>query len=257
MPRSRPFQSSLTHFTGLGTVGAAEVDQIGRSQREVEGRQVTLPVQVRDASAATVIWEVDATALQALLPTDAVEVVQTEPGRAQFAIALVDYRDNNVGAYLEIGFIAFARPVAGGEDGTFILRLPVDGESTCAAGREVWGFPKTVEDIAFEYADDHLTATLQVDGELVMRLRVPRGGEDHMPRLTNASYTLKDGRLHCTRFTQGGDRTGIGLGPDGVELELGEHPWAKELAWLGLPVPAVLSTWNEKMRATFEEALPV
>jgi hypothetical protein len=242
---------------GLGIVGRPGGPIWTESGVKVEGREVTLPVEVRDASAATVIWEVDAAAVRALLPTDDVEVVQTEPGRAQFAVALVDYRDNDLGAYLEIGFIAFVRPTSGGEDGTFILRLPVDGEFTCAAGREVWGFPKTVEDIAFDYAVDHLTATLQVDGELVMRLRVPRGGEDHMPQLTNASYTVKDGRLHCTRFTQGGDRTGIGLGPDGVELELGEHPWAKELAGLGLPAPAVLSTWNERMRATFEEALPV
>ncbi|WP_162529805.1 acetoacetate decarboxylase family protein [Nocardioides caldifontis] len=149
------------------------------------------------------------------------------------------------------------RPRAGGEDGTFILRLPVDGEFTCAAGREVWGFPKSVEELSFDYTDTSLTVALHVGGELVLRLRVPRHGVDHMAPLTNASYTLKDGRLHCTRFTQGGSGAGLALGPEGVELELGEHPWAKELRGLGLPAPAVLSTWNEHMVATFEEALPV
>ena len=224
---------------------------------QVMGREVTLPVEVRDASAATVIWEVDASALAALLPTDELEVVGSSPGRAQFALALVDYRDNDLGSYLEVGFIAFVRPRAGGEDGTFILRLPVDGEFTCAAGREVWGFPKSVEDIAFDMADDSATVTLSSGGELVLRVRVPRGGDDPMPPMPMASYTLKDGVLHATRFTQGGERTGITFGPDGVELELGTHPWAKELAGLGLPAPAVLSTWNEHMRATFDEALPV
>ena len=224
-------------------------------------RDVELPVEVRDASAATVIWEVDAAALTALLPTDEVEVVETAPGRAQFALALVDYRDNDLGSYLEVGFIAFVRPRsssgAGGEDGTFILRLPVDGEFTCAAGREVWGFPKTVEEITFDVEDDSATATLTSGGELVLRVRVPRGGDDPMPAMPMASYTVKDGRLHATRFTQGGDRTGLVLGPDGVELELGTHPWAKELSGLGLPAPAVLSTWNEHIRAPFEEAQPV
>ena len=224
---------------------------------QVMGREVTLPVEVRDASSATAMWEVDAAALTALLPTGDVEVVETSPGRAQFALALVDYRDNDLGTYLEVGLIAFVRPRAGGEDGTFILRLPVDGEFTCAAGREVWGFPKSVEDLAFEYADDHLTVVLRSDGELVLRVRVPRGGSDPTPPMTLMSYTVKDGRLHRTPFTQGGEATGLVLGPDGVELELGSHPWAKELASLGLPSPAILSTWNERMQATFEAAEPV
>jgi hypothetical protein len=221
-------------------------------------REVLLPVEVRDASAATVLWEVDAAALTRLLPTDEVQVIETAPGRAQLAVALVDYRDNDLGSYLEVGFIAFVRPRSGaGEDGTFILRLPVDGEFTCAAGREVWGFPKTVEEITFDVAEDHAVATLTSAGELVLRLRVPRGGEDPMPPTAMASYTVKDGRLHATRFTQGGERTGITFGPDGVELELGTHPWADELRGLGLPSPAVLATWNEQMRASFDEAVPV
>ena len=223
----------------------------------VMDRDVDLPVEVRDASAGTVIWEVDAVALAALLPTDEVEVVESASGRAQFALALVDYRDNDLGSYLEVGFVAFVRPRAGGEEGTFILRLPVDGEFTCAAGRQVWGFPKSVEDIAWEAADNHVTVTLTSGGELVLRVRVPRGGADPMPAMPMSSYTLKDGRLHATRFTQGGEQTGLVLGPDGVELELGTHPWAKELSALGLPTPAMLSTWNEHMRATFEAALPV
>ena len=224
---------------------------------EVLGQTVTMPVEVRDASSATVMWDVDAAAVQALLPGDAFEVVETSPGRAQFAIALVDYRDNDLGAYLEIGLIAFVRPRAGGEDGTFILRLPVDGEFTCAAGREIWGFPKTVEGISFDYADTSLTATLSVDGELVLRLAVPRGGGDDMPAMPMASYTVLDGRPHATRFTQSGSGTQVVLGSDGVSLELGSHPWAKELATLGLPGPALLSTWNEKMVATFEDAVPL
>ena len=32
---------------------------------------------------------------------------------------------------------------------TYIHRLPVDQSFTCAAGRGIWGFPKTVERIDF------------------------------------------------------------------------------------------------------------
>lgn len=227
------------------------------TSHQVQGQTVTMPVEVRDASAATVIWEVDAAAVTALLPTSDFAVVESSPGRAQFAIVLIDYRDNDLGSYLEIGLIAFVRPSAGGEDGSFIVRLPVDQEFTCHAGREIWGFPKTVEDIAFDYADDSLTGTLTVDGELVLRLTVPRGGADDLPDLPMASYTVLGGRPHSTRFTQRGTGTQVLFGSDGVTLELGPHPWGKELASLGLPGPALLSTWNERMTATFDDAIPL
>src|SRR5690348_4466203 len=117
---------------------------------DIAGQTVTMPVQVRDASAATILYEVDAAAAQALVPGDAFRVVENEPGRAHFALVLVDYRDNDLGAYHEVGFTFFVRPVAGGEDGTFITRLPVNQAFTCEAGRTIWGFPKTVERIDVE-----------------------------------------------------------------------------------------------------------
>jgi hypothetical protein len=47
------------------------------------------------------------------------------------------------------------------------------------------------------------------------------------------------------------------LGGDGVRLELGNHPVAKELAALGLPAAAQLSTWTDHMQGTFEAPVPL
>src|SRR5947209_11017460 len=110
------------------------------------GRQVAMPVEVRDATAATVIFDVDIDAARAVTPTG-FEPVESAPGQAQLAIALVDYRDNDLGSYHEIGTIFFVRTAGGGPDGTFITHLPVDQEFTCAAGNQIWGFPKSVEQI--------------------------------------------------------------------------------------------------------------
>jgi len=43
------------------------------------------------------------------------------------------------------------------------------------------------------------------------------------------------------------------VGDEGVRLELGDHPLARELAALGLPADAVLSTWTERMSGSFGE----
>ena len=224
---------------------------------DVLGTTVELPVRVRDASAGTALFDVDAAAAAALLPTDAFEVAESAPGRAQFAVIVVDYRDNDLGSYREVGLSLFVRPRGGGEDGTFILRLPVDQEFTCAAGREIWSFPKTVEAIDLDYADDSATCTLTMDGELVLRIRLPRGGADDLPAMPMTAYTLKDGQPYATPFEQRGTGSQLQLDGAGVELELGTHPVAKELASLGLPAAPFLTTWTERMTATFEEPRPL
>lgn len=222
------------------------------TSHEILGQTVTMPVEVRDASAGTVIFDVDHAAAAALAPTG-FEVIESAPGRAQVAIALVDYRDNDLGAYHEVGTILFVRPVGGGDDGNFITHLPVDQEFTCAAGNQIWGFPKSVQQIDVTQTSASSRWVLTMDGELVLDLTVPRGGTDEMPPLPMTSYTLIDGKPHATAFTQGGSGSAVGFG-EGVSLVLGSHPVAKELESLGLPeAPVVITTWTEKMKATFEE----
>ena len=222
---------------------------------EIAGQTVTMPVEVRDASAATVIFEVDAAAATALCP-GAFEVIESSPGRAQVALGLIDYRDNDLGAYHEIGIILFVRPAGGGLDGNFITRLPVDQAFTCEAGNVIWGFPKTVEQIDVVDGPGTTTWTLTMDGELVLRLTVPAGGTDVMDPMQLVSYTLIDGAPHATAFTQGGSESSMAFG-EGVLLELGSHPVSKELESLGLPAPAVLSTWTGRMKATFQTPVPL
>jgi hypothetical protein len=223
---------------------------------EILGTTVTMPVQVRDASAGTAVFEVDAAAAAALLPA-AFEVTEMAPGRAHLAIVVVDYGDNDLGSYREVGLMFFVRPAVGGADGTLIVRLPVDQPFTCEAGQRIWGFPKTVERIDLDYADDAATCTLWMDGELVLRLRLPRdaAAEGEMAPTPMTAYTILDGSPHATSFTQGG--TGFSMGFDPVELELGTHPVAKELSSLGLSSTPAFTTWTEHMQATFEEPRPL
>ena len=224
---------------------------------DVAGRTVELPVQVRVASAGTALFEVDAAAAQALLPSDAFEVVEVAPGRAHFAVVVVDYRDNDLGSYREVGLMLFVRPRAGGPDGTFIFRLPVDQPFTCEAGRSIWGFPKTIEQIDVSYSDDAADCALVMDAEPVLSIRLPRDAAtaDEMPLTPMTAYTVIEGVPHATTFTQGG--TGFSMGFDAVALDLGTHPVAKELAALGLSPHSVFTTWTEHMTVSFEAPRPL
>ena len=230
---------------------------------EISGRTVTMPVLVRDASAGTAMFEVDTAAAQALLPGDAFRVVEAAPGVAQLAVATIDYRVNDLGDYHEVGITLFVVPRAaddGSDDvvaGTFITHLPVDQQFTCDAGRGIWGFPKSVEEITLDCAENATTTTLRMDGELVLRLVLPRGGTDEMPAMEMVTYSYIEGAPHVTAFSQGGRGSQVVVGGEGVNLELGTHPIAEALRSLGLPSAPVLSTWTEHMQGRFDAPTPL
>lgn len=219
---------------------------------QIQGRTVTMPAVVRDASSGNVIFMVPSAAAQQLVG-HAFEVVEMAPGQTQLILGFVDYRDNDLGDYNEVMVIFMVRPrgAAAGSEGTFIYKLPVNQSFTCEAGCTIWGFPKSVEHIDVDYRDDRVTCRLVMNGQHVFTLTVPRGKTEggDAPDMEMATYTYLDGPT-VVRFTTGGP-TAVSPGAERVELVLGNHPLADELRRLGLPAPAMMSTWMEHMHGTF------
>lgn len=222
-------------------------------QYEIQGRVVELPAVVRDASSGSVMYMVDRAAAQKLIP-DAFEAVEAAPGKTQLTLVIVDYRDNDLGDYDEVGILFFVKP-AGKPDaelGSYIYKLPVNQGFTCEAGCRIWGFPKSVEEIDFTYAGDRATCRLAMDGQHVLTLTVPRGGAGETPAQPAVGYTLIEGIPHRNVFTRGGRGEQTVPGGAGVTLELGDHPIADELRSLGLPdATPLLSAWTEHMSGSF------
>jgi hypothetical protein len=219
---------------------------------EIQGRTVTMPAVVRDASSGNAIFVVPSAAAQELVG-DAFEVVDMAPGQTQLILGFVDYRDNDLGDYNEVMVIFMVRPRGADDEpaGTFIYKLPVNQDFTCEAGCRIWGFPKSVEQIDIDYGDKRVTCALVMDGQHVFTLTVPRGTatDGAAPDMEMATYTYLDGPT-VVGFTTGG-ATAMSPGPDGVELVLGPHPLAAQLRDLGLPAPAMMSTWMEHMHGSF------
>lgn len=220
----------------------------------VLGREVTFPVVVRDASNGTAIFLVSSAAAQNLLPGESFAVVECAPGQTQLAVGFVDYRDNDLGDYNEAMIVFFVRPagVPNAPEGTFIYALPVDQEFTCAAGRRIWGFPKSVERVDVDLGEASATCRLVMQGRLVFELTLPTGtaGEDTgTMEMVTYSYLEPSGQAAATRFTQAG-ATGFG-DPAAVRLVLGDHPIGRALAGLGLPSTPMLTTWTPRMRGAF------
>ncbi|HEY8155081.1 MAG TPA: acetoacetate decarboxylase family protein [Myxococcota bacterium] len=239
----------------------------GAPIHRIQGREVRMPVVVRRATSGSATFLVSSAAARRLIRGEGLDVAEVLPGRALCSLALIDYADNDLGDYHEVSIALFVRPGGGsgprfwlrnaidmarGKLGTHIVHLPVDQAFTCEAGRAIWGFPKTVQKIDFEYRPKRLTCKLVMDGVLALTLTLPRGGTRVMPDTDLATYTFIEGVLHRTAFRSGADGFGAKLG--GAELTLGAGPIASELRSLGLPRRALLTTWMERMHGSFESA---
>ncbi len=233
----------------------------------IQGKEVTLPVIVRHASSGVATYWVDAAAARRLLPGPELDVVELWPGRTLLSIAVIDYKDNDLGDYNEVSITFFVReraaatgiPYLGalldflrGRVSTYIRHLPVNQSFTCEAGRTIWGFPKTVEEIDLSYEPNRVRCKLVADGQHVLTLSLPRGGSRNLPDSQLATYSYIEGAPHKTGFSQRAEGVGFKLG--GAELELGSHPMAEELRGLGLPKRALMTVWMEKMQGRFGAA---
>ncbi|GAA4490199.1 acetoacetate decarboxylase family protein [Rhodococcus olei] len=241
------------------------------TSHDVLGRQVEMPVQIRQATAFMAMYSVPAAAAQQLIDDTGLEILRFRPGRGLCGLVFVDYVDGDLGPYNEFGVTFMVRDhrsrggsvlgdlaaLARGRSGTLIHRLPVDGEFTLAAGRGIWGFPKVLADFDADHAPDVKHASVGVNGTLIADLTIRPGLR--MPAAsrstTMAAYSHLDG---ITRRTAWDMRpSGIRMRLGGARLTLGSHPIAEELRSLGMPRRALLTTSIPDLRMTFGDATAV
>lgn len=231
---------------------------------EVAGQQVTLPVEVRSATQASASWVCDADRAQAIVDPTGLRVARYAGNRTMLSLAVVRYLDNDLGPYHELA-VAFAvephdrpghRPSLR-TPSTYIHRLPVNQEFTCAAGRGIWGFPKWVCTLDLVERAGSITMTVIDDDRIVLAVRVStRGIRVPDGETTMTAYSFGDGVLRSTPWT---NRTSaMRLGPGGAQLSLGTgHPMADELRSLQLSRRPVMHTSTSQMAATFGPAAVV
>jgi hypothetical protein len=235
------------------------------SQHTIAGTVITMPVQIRKAQQHMAMFSVDADAAQQLIDYSGLQVCRYLPGRAVVVLMLMHYIDGDLGQYYEFGTSVMVNPPGAPSEskrgglsalqsaGAFIHHLPVDQEFTLEAGTKIWGYPKVMADFTIRESRQ-FGFDISVDGQLVAGMEFRRG----LPiRLTprhqaQRSYSHRDGVTRETAFehTLDGVRTRFG----GVRIWLGDHPYAKELASLGLPKRAMLSSSADHVQMTFGDA---
>jgi len=233
------------------------------SQHTIAGTVLTMPVQIRKATQHMAMFSVDADAAQQMIDYSGLQVCRYRPGRAIVVLMLMRYIDGDLGQYHEYGTNVMVNPPASDASGfralqsagAFVHHLPVDQAFTLEAGTTIWGYPKVMAD--FDVRETRpFGFDVSIDGQFAVGMEF-RPGLRIPSRLTsrsqeNPTYSYRYGVLRETigRMSLTGVRYRLG----GVRLRLGDHPYAKELAALGLPKRALLTSSADNVEMTFGDA---
>lgn len=222
-----------------------------------------MPVKIRTATQHMAMFSVDADAAQRMIDYSGLRVCRYRPNKAVVVLMLMHYVDGDLGQYYEYGTNVMVNPPGSNAGGfkalqsaaAFIHHLPVDQAFTLEAGRSIWGYPKVMADFTIRDGDQ-FGFDVTIDGQFAVGmefkpgLRVPSRFTSK-PQV-HPTYSHLDG---VTRETAGEMRlSGVRYRPGGVRIRLGEHPYAKELASLGFPKRAMLSSSADNVEMTFGDA---
>jgi len=233
------------------------------SQHTIAGTVITMPVKIRKANQHMAMFSVDADAAQRMIDYSGLQVCRYLPGRAIVVLMLMHYVDGDLGQYYEYGTNVMVNPpgsTASGPRalqyaGAFIHHLPVDQPFTLEAGQTIWGYPKVMADFTVREGrqfgfDVSIDGQLAVGMEFRPGLPVPSAFTSRTQE--NPTYSYRDGVLRETigAMSLSGVRYRLG----GARVRLGEHPYAKELASLGFPKRALVSSSAQNVEMTFGDA---
>jgi len=231
------------------------------SQHTIAGRVLTMPVDIRKATQHMAMFSVDADAAQRLIDYSGLRVCRYLPGRAVVVLTFMNYIDGDLDHYYEFNTSVMVNPpgsTASGpralqSAGAFTHHMPVDQEFTLEAGTKIWGYPKVMGDFTIREGR-RFGFDLSIDGQSVIGMEFRPGLPIRLtPRhQSQRSFSHRDGVACETAFeyTLDGVRTRLG----GVRVWLGDHPYSKELASLGLPKRAMLSSSVENVQMSFGDA---
>jgi hypothetical protein len=211
-----------------------------------------LPIFYTDGSVFGLVYRVDPARAEACLAGTPFEPI-TLLGKAMIQLAVFEYRQSSIGPYNELALAIevqrrgrsvsalrhLVAPKTTDHSGSHILNLPVTTEPACAAGKELWGYPKYVTGIETDLKPEGLRAELQ--GEL--EILVGPGGMVRTPGPPLVTLSVKDGRV--LRTVVDTDHMLQWGGAPSTEVRiLGDGPTAENVARLGLESEKPSMAWR-------------
>jgi hypothetical protein len=236
---------------------------------DIEGNNLGYPTLFHDGSTSVGMFVVSSNVANELIADSGFTAAEIVPGKALMSLAGVHYTDTECGIYEEIGCAFFVNKVSGkplipylgtwmnilrGKQPSFTWYLPVTEKSALECGIQMWGYPKTIEDIRHSKVDGRTVTTLHRDGEEVLRYSVSNLGSKTLKPIDAPVYSIFEGKPHVGHLTQYFSEAGYGR--DG-ELLISDHPLVEPLRRLGLPRKPLMSGHMGKLRFSMSAPEPL
>ena len=215
--------------------------------------EIDMPIPYYDCSIAMALFMVDVDRAAALVRDPGLQVLRVAGGKTLVGVAFYEYRQTAIGAYNEVGvaiavaptgvrvpalpLLSYVKALDRNPLGFHIVDLPVTTEAACAAGREVWSYPKFVTPIAFQRHGREFkgVVTDPDDRSDLVRVAGRAGLGVRGPLLDLVLYSRHQGQLLRTVVqTRGGAVLYL---PGSMRLQLSatsRHPMTERLRQLGL-----------------------
>lgn len=215
---------------------------------------VELPILYYDNSNVFALFSADPDAAAEKLAGTGLVPALHVGNRPVVAVALYEYREASIDPYNEVGVGLLVTPQSGRrkrpltgwadllrspdrrEQGAYILDLPVTTAQACAAGSEIWGYPKFVAPISFELGGGRFSSVTEdpEDGSTIMELSGRAVPVLPTPPMPLVLYSFNNGEMLRTNVDL---RNGMQAHlPGGLKLRVGQskHRMANNLRDLGL-----------------------
>jgi hypothetical protein len=225
---------------------------------EVQGKQIDLPVEVGAATFAGALWRTPRSAVDAQLEPYGLTSAGFRGTGLAMLVCVVYEPEFVLGGYDEVGIGVLASGPGG--PGLFVLELPVTGEFTREAGREIWGLPKWLMTSKADLGGSRSTMVMS-DGDVpVMDAMIRTGGLPLPVPVPSSGRTwarAEDGplagRLLRGKTSMRFHRLRLGRGR-GTTITWGEHRMADRARALGMDRRPFMTFSAARLTASFGES---
>lgn len=236
----------------LNVDSSATFFSVPKNRYKTSKGEIDLPICYYDNSAFVALFSANQEEVERHLEGTGLKPSLNVFGKPVVIVICYEYRDTAIGSYNEVG-IAIATCPKGEESGmlgwtdlirsaeekrtgAYVINLPVTTEGACAAGREVWGYPKFVTPISFEMNKKFFKCNVSEaeSNDNIMSLSGISYPYLPAPSLDVMTYSFKDDKTLRAHVNVRGKHYVRSSSFLKLTVGASDHPMAKNLKNLGL-----------------------